>query len=268
MQKAERAAMTRLIDQLGAEITLTRDPWTPMGRVIRGCLRRDAEDEAIERGQVPPAWPNGSYTGVGRVTILVPPNAEEQRVRRWGVGRPAVMLRQALNMAGLTVSEDCAYVAADGSKAMWEAVVAADTPYLLFVGGEGLKVWRDDVRIQQLAGGMYPIKNMAGDAWLAGVVAAPEAVLRGSMETATWRFQIVSFVEKVLEDRGLEGITWSCRQWDKAKEKACGEHAHGWDRLGLPWCRKHLVAGWDGAEKNKSRGAQMANRSMQEGLGI
>jgi hypothetical protein len=246
-----------------------------------GAARSDAEEAPRSPGTILPYWPGGLYSARGLVTILSLPNPEEVRVGRWGVGRPSVLLRQALNSAGLSVRDECAYVAVDHAHAfeMWQAIEAADTPYLLLVGGEALKCWRSDVRMQQVAGGMYPATMASGLQRMVGVVQAPEAVLRtqGTVDATEWRRGIERWVAKVTEWAGdnadglgaadpLEGITWACRAWDRARERVCGDHAYGWDRGGLPWCKKHLVEGWDGAEKARDKGRKEINMSLQEGL--
>lgn len=272
MKSSERAALQRAIDQLGAQITVSMRPHQPMSRPALGLARYACDSHPYSS---PPAyWPGDRLTGRGQVTVLATPNPDEMKLGRWGVGRPGVLLRQAINSAGLSVRDDCALVAVDhtNAHAMWQAVVAADTPHLLLVGGDALKCWRGDIRLQQVAGGMYPATLPNRLQRYVGVVQAPEMVLRtqGTLDASAWRGHIESWVAKVLESQTSESgpidmITWSCRSWDRARERACGGHVYGWDGSGLPWCKSHLVDGWDGAEKARKQGMTEINRSLQMG---
>lgn len=257
MQRKERQALSRLVQHLGADITLSH-PWQPTPR--RDRMRAQANIDTLM------CWIGVSKGNDARppVTILVTANAEERRCFRFGVGRPAVMLRQALSHAGLH-ADQFAMLEGDGSHEMWQAVAAIDSPYLLAVGADALGCWRHDVRLQQVAGGLFPAKTPSGNRLLAAIP-QPEAVLRGSYDPVVWRAQIAIFVAKVLEDRWTDDITFGCRHWDRTRETTCGEPVHGWDRLGLPWCRKHLVEGWDGAAKAEGKRTTTMNRSLQEGL--
>lgn len=256
MQRTERAALARLVNHLGADITLSHPRVSPLPRRERVRVLANLDDGLML--SMPADWSHLP------VTILVAANAEEQRVHRFGVGRPAVMLRQALSHAGLH-ADQFAMLEGDGTHEMWQAVAAVDSPYLLCVGADALGCWRHDVRLQQVAGGLFPAKTPAGNRLLAAIP-QPEAVLRGSFDAIAWRQQIATFVAKVLDDRWTDDITFGCRHWDRARETTCGEPVHGWDRLGLPWCRKHLVEGWDGAAKAESKRTTGMNRSLQEGL--
>lgn len=266
--KLERAAMARLIDTLGAEITISMQPHEPMsvGKLVVTRLR--SSHTSLIWPTLAPSWPGDGASARAVVTILAMPNTDELRVDQWGKGRAAMMLRSTLNQAGVSCRDEVAYVAADGTQAMWDAIRAADAPYLLLVGGTALSCWRDDVRLQQLAGGMFPLTAPSGYQTLAGMIAAPEAVLAGHMDAARWREQVTRWVARVVEGRGIEDVTWWCVEWLKDKERPCGAHAYGWDRGGLPWCRDHLPGAWEKSEKARAKVAKNANASMQEGMSL
>lgn len=259
VNKLERQALTRLIDQLGADITLShrRDPLPRRERLMR-----------LANLEQPHHCPDGDRP---MVTLLVTRNVEEVRRGRFGVGRPATALRNALLAAGLD-RDDFAYVATEPDRqglraAAWEAVAAIDAPYVIAVGAEALRMWRADVRLQQMADALVPATTPAGKLLL-GAIPAPEAVMRvGGIDSTAWTRQIGRLVTRITDPVGqfdpVEQVSWRCLAWDRVKERVCGDTVHGWDRLGMPWCKKHLVAGWDGATKAEQGARVDANRSLQ-----
>lgn len=254
MHKLERSALTRLLDTCGAEITLSLPAHIPLARSHRAKLRYSCDPGVAQ-------WPGDSVLAQAKTTILTP--AEFPTNQR-------SMLRSTMAQAGLEVRDDVCWISMAATRhQIADALVAADSPTMLLVGAEAVAYWRADVLMKQIVGGMYPAKMSAtGLGRLTGVVESPGAVLRGSIDPRQWRARVARFVDCVVDriTEDADKLTWRCVDWNKERERCCGDAVDAWDLLGLPWCRRHVEKGWNAGMLNATRGRKLANVEMQEVL--
>jgi hypothetical protein len=251
MHATERAALIRLTNTLGAEITLSLAAYEPLPRSRRAHLRY-----ACEPGVA--CWPGDSVVQHAKVAVLTPVDFPTNQ---------RSMLRSSLAQSGLEVRDDCAWITCGATRhEIADALVAADAPSVLLVGGDAVGFWRADVLMKQVVGGLYPARlGGSGVARLTGVIESPGAVLRGSVDGKQWRLRLARFVDCVLDRTtdDADKLTYKCMAWDKKRERVCGDVVHAWDVLGLPWCRLHLEKGWDAGVRGDVRGKRLANRELQ-----
>jgi uracil-DNA glycosylase family 4 len=129
-------------------------------------------------------------------------------------------------------------------KNLMDQLEAANVEYALICGAQALKVWRNDVRLEDVIGRWGVWKNQ----WMVLPIWSSSHVLHNRTDATivgTWKDDIRKFVSGVEEGRKLDALEISCTRFK------CRSGIKYYDLDGLGWCENHFEKGWDGMQKSR-----------------
>jgi hypothetical protein len=248
MNRAERAAMSRLIDAFGADVLVNLTP--PPSRTAReratiragvtgqteacqACGLCDMQVPGDEKG---PDFP--SLTAPYDLTVLspFPSSGAMHRMIRQAVSDHVNLTRVAwVPMTGCvpraeggTLRAASEYERMACRANLHASLDAAGAPNVLIIGEKAMRAWRPDLKLGQVRGIVGTWRN----SYMVTVVEHPSnATTTG--EKQEWRRQASRAVHRLLgEDVGGIG--------ERCIAKGCERGFHAWDQDALPWCAEHL----------------------------
>jgi uracil-DNA glycosylase family 4 len=268
MKKAERQAVTRLIDTFGADIAISLRNKEDINSGER--LKRRLACEGIienchacslraEQGTpLTPFWSPPKLRRPGRIAVLGDaPTIEEHRAGELGRGPLYRTIHSTLRDSGI-IPERITYLttvfctpmvqnknkrgatrvppARENVQAcesnVTRALHAADVAYVLLLGGHATRAWRPDMHLANVAGKWFTWRNK----WMVFPVEHPSVVLtrtKSGKDIGNWYEQIRRFAMGVGGDIGLEGLSTACIM-------DCGQKFYAWDDDGVGWCQEHF----------------------------
>jgi hypothetical protein len=252
VNKLERQAMTRLIDELGAEVLVNLTP--PPSRTARerakarahaaleadrcqACGLCDHQSVSDDRGAEYPSLAAPMYLTI--VTAFPDLGGKYPKMVTRAVGRHI----QMDHVAWVPVTSCVPRQPGDGVRAgalrpaskietkacapnLVRQLDAAGAPIVLIVGAEAMKAWRDDVAIEQMG------KNIGVwmDRYVVGVIDHPATAKRKS-EVNDWVERCADVVWRLTHETGFG---------TGCLKNGCVREMLGYDGDGLPWCDQHM----------------------------
>ncbi len=247
-----------LMDKLGADVAISLRP--PVILTFREMLRDQARVDMMYQADraFTPEWATHP-----RLTCLW------DRYTPWSAGHRQ-FLRRCLLGAGVHDNEvthlwawpfDQREPPLDSQ--LWEyrsmtmrALAAANNRYVMIIGGNTIKLWRKELKITQVAG-----KVAVWDSrYLVFPITSPAMVLRDPTLQGTWREQVYTFADMVMNREELDGLGMQC------VENKCNDAVLMYDVDGVPWCKRHYKRGIERRSMQHGKTTTAANLATQKGM--
>jgi hypothetical protein len=249
VKREERRAMSRLIDEFGADVLVNLQPpvtRTPRARALirnhtveavadcRACGLCDTQLAGDERG---PDFP--SITAPFDLTVVTPFPIEGRykRMLRTAVGRWVNIERVAwVPVTGCVPRAEGGTIRAASdiertacSFHLHAGLEAAGAPNVLIVGEKALRAWRPDLKLSQVDG----VVGVWNNKWMVTTVKHPLSAATPA-EKKDWTADTSRAVHRLINEL-VGGIGERCTARD------CAKPFKAWDQDALPWCEEHLA---------------------------
>lgn len=280
--KKDRLAIARLITHFGADILVDRREPAELTRDERDALRvyadlrvegcTSCELHVNPSSPISPWW--GNIEGPRSRSVAVvndAPALEEWYTHELGHGWPAQTARTALTRAGLDPERITWLTAAACTPLilpksprgrpkrtvpgrehvatcrpnLLASLAAAETSYVLLLGGLSVAAWRPDLKLADVIGRWFLWNNR----WMVFCADHPAVTRVGGdvKEADRWRAHLNAFSTGVDNGVGIEVLGNA-----KCIVTGCDEGMHAMDDDGVPWCAKHEKVGKMTAQGRKS----------------
>lgn len=250
--------LTHLIDAFDADIMINYQPQPPMSMTQRVSAQFTVEDNSTRRDPtaIPPWWAHHRLPREGRVAVVGPcPDEREVAHSELGWSRASQAVQRALQHAGVhkdrvTWMSACWTAPWDGSGdaklyrmptidevEYWrdmtmDALRAADVAYVLLHGVHATRLWRQDLKLVDVAGGWF----LWDDRWFVTPVNHVSGVNRGGELTPDdWARQVSRFAERVNAGAGVDALDVKCVKC------SVGVAIYAYDGDGVGYCRGHWI---------------------------
>jgi hypothetical protein len=249
MNREERRAMSRLIDEFGADILVNLKPpvsRTPRERMalrqdittqVESCRACSLCDTQLDNDVHGVDFP--SLSGPCDLTVLTAFTPERQHLRMLVA---AISDWVKLDRVAFVSVTACVPRAEGGtmraasdmertacSHNLQQAMNAAGAPNVLIVGEKALRSWRKDLKLGQLNG----IVGVWQNQWMVTTVTHPATVVQTS-EKKGWIAETSLAVHRLMNEI-VGGIGDRCIHTD------CIKPFEAWDQDALPWCNDHFT---------------------------